>query len=262
MMTNNHPATVECGNGGGIGHPPSVLYDANNWLRRRFEGGASVRLCFAEVKARPGTVVFDGPGGLKRRRSVYPGYKVRRKSLVSDIVRQFELFQRLLTCTNVACVRVPGWEADDVIATLARSQKGRVHIKSTDADFLQLANATIDRDKPFPVKANLVRTYKATVGDPSDCIPGLKGFGKGAWAKLTAADHAEFTRFFEGGPGPITLPKATANWLADPANAALARSYYQITALYDVPMSEIAANAFVGQEDPDGAEIIFKEFLL
>lgn len=260
MMMSSHPAKVEGDTRGrGAVHPPSILYDANNWLRRRFEGGASVRLCYAEVKARPGTVVFDGPGGLKRRRSVYPGYKVRRKHLVSDIVQQFELFQRLLTCAPVACIRVPGWEADDVIATLARTV-GRVHIKSTDADFLQLSNATIDREKPFPTTANLVRTYKASVGDPSDCIPGLKAFGPKWWASLSDAQLAELTAFFEGGAIPAGLPKATTNWLEE--NTPLARSYYAITALYDVPMAEIAANAFIGQDDPGGAEEIFKEFLL
>src|SRR3990167_2717922 len=163
MMMMNHQS-VGSATDGGSARPPSVLYDANNWLRRRFEAGCSVRVCLAEIRVYPGTVVFDGPGGLKRRRSVYPNYKVSRNPLPSEMGKHFELFQRLLTCVPVPCVRVPGWEADDVIATLGRRYaNGHANIKSTDVDFLQLDRVTIDRDKPFPVPTNLIRTYKSSV---------------------------------------------------------------------------------------------------
>jgi len=82
----------------------------------------------------------------------------------------------------IACIRVKGWEADDVIATLVRSEPNEQFIiESTDVDFMQLPNVRIAREKPAPVEPQYMRLYKTLVGDPSDNIGGLKGFGKGAW---------------------------------------------------------------------------------
>src|SRR5262245_21162669 len=235
MTMPDHQATVGSrGLNGGDGRPPvrvQLIYDANNWLRRRFEGGASIRVCLAEVKARPGTFVFDGQGALRRRRKIYPAYKSGRKLIADDMHKQFELFRRVLTCVHVPCVRVEGWEADDVIATLVRLHSNPTIVKSTDVDFLQLPNVTIDREKPFPIQATLVRTYKSSVGDKSDNIPGIKNFGPKTWDQLP--DKPALTAFFEGKAGiPIGLPKSCQLWLEDEVNTALVRSFFDITQLY------------------------------
>jgi 5'-3' exonuclease len=248
----------------GNSHPPSVLYDANNWLRRRFESGTSIRVCLAEVKVRPGVVVFDGPFALKRRRNLYSNYKVSRNPLANDMAKNFELFQRLLTCVNVPTIRVPGWEADDVIASIIRHCNELAHVNSTDADFLQLPNVTIEQRKPFPVPSEFIRTYKSSVGDKSDKIPGMKGFGEKAWGNLTQGDKEMLRAFLAGEIGgyPANIPKGTQAWLEDHDNVQLVRTFYDITQLYTVPWDEIMKHTVVGQNDPAGAEIIFKEFLL
>ena len=84
-----------------------IIYDANNWLRRRFEVGCSVQTCYAEVRANPGTIVFDGAHALKRRRNLYPGYKMRRQLLTTSIFEHFKMFEEACQWLDVALVRVP-----------------------------------------------------------------------------------------------------------------------------------------------------------
>lgn len=240
-----------------------IIYDCNNWLRRRCERGSSLRTCFAEVMGRPGTLVFDGPGGLKRRRALYPEYKAGRKSLSSDITAQFELFMKLAQYLPVSMIRIPGWEADDVIATLTTFTKEMVEIMSTDADFLQLPNVRLpERDRPFPVESRYVRLYKALVGDKSDNIPGVKGFGLKAWEHLADSERDVLQTLLSGETNliPHTLPVGTFNWLGE--NLDKARMYYHITNLFTVPMEEILGHVSTGTFDIGAADALFMEYHL
>lgn len=240
-----------------------LIYDATNFLRRRLEGGASVRLCYAEVKGQPGTVVFDGRGAKQRRVALYSAYKLHRAPLVTSIYAQFDLFQETLQCLDVPVITVPGYEADDVIATLVRSQDGPVHIRSNDVDFLQLPNVTIDREKPPPCPPQELRLYKTMVGDQSDNIPGAKGFGEKAWSVLTDNDKEDLTKYLEGVEDyyPAALPNATKNWLDEPTNRDLVRVFWKIIDLWNVPMDEIIANTTVGVNAPEKVEENLMRFL-
>ncbi|HKA87395.1 MAG TPA: DNA polymerase I [Haliangiales bacterium] len=141
-------------------------------------------------------VVFDAPGP-SFRHALYPAYKEGRRETPLDLVPQLPWFERIARAFHVPTLRVPGVEADDVIATLAR--KARVAgiataIFGTDKDLMQLVDDKVhlvdDRDKKnvvvydpgrvmqkFGVPPARVGEWLALRGDTSDNIPGVSGVG-------------------------------------------------------------------------------------
>jgi DNA polymerase-1 len=147
--------------------------------------------------------------GLSFRHETYPAYKATREKLSEDLQADFDRgMQRicdLLEAYRIPILTVDGYEADDVIGTLARhavQQAVNVVIVSGDKDFQQLVRAGVwllnpGRGGPANVEEHwvsidnaterlgvppaLVTDYLALVGDSSDNIPGVKGIGdKGA----------------------------------------------------------------------------------
>lgn len=160
------------------------IYDGNNFFRRILEVGGDPRSIFNDFVGavdEKRIVVWDGPHALKARRDIYPEYKANRTKPKTDIYVNFDMIREVLKHTYAIQVRVPGFEADDVIAELVKGEVD-VHIHSNDRDFLALGvpcDAT-----PIPgVAAEDIRLYKTMVGDSSDNIPGCKGFGAKAWAE-------------------------------------------------------------------------------
>ncbi len=139
----------------------------------------------------------------KGRLAIDPNYKANRAATPDDLVSQFELIRRIAEVLNLPIVEMPGWEADDVIATLvsrARRDGFEVEIITSDKDFLQLLEAGVRiydpmKDKPiteadaierYGVKAAQMRDYQALVGDAIDNIPKVPGIGPKTAAELLA----------------------------------------------------------------------------
>jgi DNA polymerase-1 len=137
----------------------------------------------------------------KGRLAIDPNYKANREGPPPDLVSQFELIRRIAEVLNLPIVEMPGWEADDVIATLttrARREGFEVEIITSDKDFLQLLEDGVRiydpmKDKPiteadalerFGVKAAQMRDYQALVGDAIDNIPKVPGIGPKTAAEL------------------------------------------------------------------------------
>lgn len=240
------------------------IYDCHNWLRRKFETGASQRLVYAIATSAPGIMVFDGYGAKKRRKDLYPDYKKHRNVASDEFFKQLEIFEKLCAFIPSPKIRVPGWEADDVIATLIRrSPDDRYFIETTDVDFLQLPNTSIDRIKPAPCPTKWLRLYKTLVGDSSDNVKGLKGFGEKGWAALTDDQRQALQDFITGDISPLTdLPviseKFNRGFLE---NIEQLRVYWKIVGLMDVPWDEIIKHTTVGRDDPDGVEAALKSML-
>ncbi|CCV12887.1 5'-3' exonuclease [Mesorhizobium sp. STM 4661] len=168
------------------------IYDANNYVRRVLETditGLAPRTILNTVDQARDTVLFvwDGLGGNSKRREIYPEYKRGRPPMKKDIFAGFDMVEETLKHSAAIQVKLPGFEADDVIAALTRhyAKAGdQISIYSTDMDFLQLTGE-------FPknvfcgcnpkVDPKLVTYYKVCVGDTSDNIPGIKGFGEKTW---------------------------------------------------------------------------------
>lgn len=138
-------------------------------------------------------VIFDYSGKTFRN-DLYPAYKANRPPAPEDLVPQFPLTREATRAFNVACHEIEGYEADDIIATLAtqaRDLGGRVTIISSDKDLMQLVgggvemldamkNRRIDRDgviEKFGVPPERVVDVQALSGDSVDNIPGAPGIG-------------------------------------------------------------------------------------
>ncbi len=138
-------------------------------------------------------VIFD-KGSHTFRNDLYDLYKANREAMPEDLRPQIPLTRRATEAFNIACKELEGYEADDIIATLARQAReagGRVTIISSDKDLMQLVgdgvemldamkNRRIDRDgvfEKFGVFPDRVVDVQALAGDSVDNVPGAPGIG-------------------------------------------------------------------------------------
>ncbi len=139
--------------------------------------------------------VFDGPDNKKQRKEIYDKYKANRVRLHEDLPEQIARAKEFCELIGIPHIEVPGVEADDTmgsIAIWAASQSSEVYLCTTDKDFAQLVNNQIfilntwkdnllvDRKKVeelYGVPPEQIIDLLAIMGDSSDNIPGLKGFG-------------------------------------------------------------------------------------
>ena len=145
-------------------------------------------------------VIFDH-SGKSFRNEIYKDYKANRPPAPEDLVPQFPLTRDATNAFNISCKEVVGFEADDIIATLAcqaREAGGRVTIISSDKDLMQLVgdgvemfdamkNRRINRDavvEKFGVNPELVVDVQALAGDSVDNVPGAPGIGVKTAAEL------------------------------------------------------------------------------
>jgi hypothetical protein len=247
------------------------IFDMNNYARRIIETditGFPVKTIFNTVQGQPEIpiVVWDGKGANYRRRNKFPGYKAKRTKPTDDVFASFDMLKELLKLSKAVNVECAGWEGDDVIATLVGQMPGRtIHVHTTDVDLMQLPGITIDRDKsPVPVK--YIRLYKTLVGDTSDNIHGIKGFGAKKWDYVPDAvkdrviemiPHEDWVTYLRK---EDCLTAANANWLNVVENHALIHTFWDIVGLYTVPDAELDAGTIVGCNAPAAAWQIMKEF--
>lgn len=145
-------------------------------------------------------VVFDA-GGKNFRHQIYPEYKANRPPAPEDLIPQFPLVKEAAKALNIVTIERTGFEADDIIATLAfnaRKSQEEVLIISSDKDLMQLVNGhtkmydairskIIDTDQvqeKFGVMPDKIRDLLALVGDTSDNVPGVPGIGPKTAAEL------------------------------------------------------------------------------
>ncbi|SDC75692.1 DNA polymerase I [Ruegeria marina] len=138
-------------------------------------------------------VIFD-KGSHTFRNDLYDLYKANREAMPEDLRPQIPLTRQATEAFNIPCKELEGYEADDIIATLAhqaRDAGGRVTIVSSDKDLMQLVgdgvemfdamkNKRIDRDgvfEKFGVFPDRVVDVQALAGDSVDNVPGAPGIG-------------------------------------------------------------------------------------
>jgi len=151
-------------------------------------------------------VALDAPGPTFRHEQD-ERYKATRQAMPDDLKRQSERIKQVLAAFNMPVFEAPGYEADDVLATLARQAKAQgahVTLVTLDSDLLQLVEPGIDAFMYRPyIKAapavtynveavkerygltpEQIPDYKGLKGDPSDNIPGVPGIGEKTATKL------------------------------------------------------------------------------
>ncbi len=182
------------------GENTSAAWGVANFLHRLFE------------QHQPDYVAWVHDAGTSFRQALFPDYKATREKLDAelreDFVRAVERIEELLAAWRVTLVSVDGYEADDVIGTLATHGANAgfaVVVVSGDKDFYQLIGpdvrllnpgrrgpASVDEHwvdlsnarERFGVEPERVVDFLALTGDSSDNVPGVRGVGPKTAVKL------------------------------------------------------------------------------
>jgi len=201
-----------------------LLIDANSLIHRAFHalpsfttpggkpsgalyGLASILIkTLSEKNPHYIAAAFDRPEPTFRKKE-YDKYKATRAPTASDLILQLKEAHNLFNAFNIKTFEEPGWEADDIIATLANRFAGTDNLVvvalSGDLDILQIikgdavvvetpkkgiSNATLYNEdavvERFGVGPQKLADYKGLVGDVSDNIPGVPGVGPKTTEKL------------------------------------------------------------------------------
>ena len=138
-------------------------------------------------------VIFDAARKTFRN-DIYPEYKAHRPPPPEDLQPQFPLVKRASEAFSLATIEMPGFEADDIIATYARQAREagmQVTIVSSDKDLMQLIGGGVVMHDPmkqrrigpdevyekFGVGPDRVIDVQALCGDATDNVPGVPGIG-------------------------------------------------------------------------------------
>lgn len=145
---------------------------------------------------------FDA-GSKTFRSDIFPDYKANRGAPPEELVPQFDICRDLVSALGIASATCPGYEADDIMATLTErlvADGKDVVIVTGDKDMAQLLRPGVTiynlaKDdwwtaesipKRMGVRADQVRDYLALCGDAADNIPGVRGVGPKAASALLA----------------------------------------------------------------------------
>jgi len=208
-------------------------------------------------------VIFDY-SGKSFRNDLYPEYKANRPPAPEDLVPQFPLTRDATRAFNVGCYEIEGFEADDIIATLAvqaRQAGGRVTIISSDKDLMQLVgggvemldamkNKRIDRDgviEKFGVPPERVVDVQALAGDSVDNVPGAPGIGIKT-AALLINEYGDLDTLLERA-GEIKQPKRRETLTQKVDQIRLSRELVQLNET--VPLSFSLEDLEVKDPDPE-----------
>lgn len=175
------------------GEPTAGVYGFTSVLLRIFE------------QEQPEFIAVAFDTGKTFRDELYPAYKGTRQKMPDDLRVQVDRVRQMVDAFNIPRIEVEGFEADDVLGSLARhaAESGfGVKIITGDRDLLQLVDDRIivnlpgktlseardyrllDVEAYIGVPPNLIVDYKALVGDKSDNIPGVMGIGEKTAATL------------------------------------------------------------------------------
>jgi ribonuclease HI len=146
-------------------------------------------------------VIFDPPRGETFRSRLYPDYKANRAAMPDDLAVQLPYIKQMVRALNIPALEIPGFEADDVIATVARRSAAagmEVTVVTGDKDLMQIVGEGISlldtmkekRSGPlevfqrFGVAPERVADILGLAGDAADNIPGVPGIGEKTAAEL------------------------------------------------------------------------------
>ena len=165
-----------------------------------------------EVEPEAVAVAFDMRAPTFRHKK-YDGYKAQRKGMPDELAMQMPYLKELLKALGYSCIECEGWEADDILGTLARASRESANecvIATGDRDSFQLIGegvtvrlAATKQGRPtaeifddaaifekYGVTPRELIEVKALMGDSSDNIPGVAGVGEKTALALIAEFHS------------------------------------------------------------------------
>ncbi|MBU1814023.1 MAG: DNA polymerase I [Alphaproteobacteria bacterium] len=212
-----------------------------------------------EIDAQHLAVIFDSARETFRN-EIYPAYKAQRPELPEDLRPQFALIRDAVRAFNVPCIEMPGFEADDLIATYAKEARKHgmeVIIVSSDKDLMQLIgdgvtmldpikNRQIGPDEvmeKFGVAPDKVIDVQSLAGDSVDNVPGVPGIGVKTAAQLIG-EYGDLDTLLARA-SEIKQPKRRESLIEYAEQARISRQL--VTLRDDVPL-EIAVDSLEVQD--------------
>ena len=250
-----------------------LIIDANSLIHRAYHAlppltnsvsapvgalyGLSSMLLKILKEINPGYAVaaFDRPEPTFRDK-IYPSYKEHRPKTASDLISQLIASRDFFKAFGIISLDCPGYEADDIIGTVAHNISNKTDIDSIiilsgDLDVLQLVEdnrvvAWVPKQgiglftkygreeviQRFGVPPEYIPDFKGLVGDSSDNIPGVKGVGPKTAATLIT-NYGPLEDLYDLSPIPETT--ALQNVMNNKKNALLSKELATISR--DVPIS-------------------------
>lgn len=172
------------------GEPVGAVYGFTNMLIKLIAG---LNVSHVVIALDSGSKTF--------RNEIYSDYKANRPECPEDLKPQFPIVRKTAQALNIATIEKAGFEADDIIATIAKKSQNQgyeVLIVSSDKDLMQLVNDQVFmydamrnrfigdkevKDKFF-VEPKKVLDVLSLIGDSSDNVPGVRGIGPKTAAEL------------------------------------------------------------------------------
>jgi len=178
--------------------------DSSRWFTKKGEptagtyGFASVLMRLLEQET-PEYLAVSFDTGRTFRDDLYAEYKATREKMPEDLIPQIERIRQLVRVFGIPILEAEGFEADDVLGTVARRARAldlHVIILTGDRDLLQLAEEGVtirlagqklseavdygpkEVQERFGLSPSQLVDYKALIGDTSDNIPGVHGIGE------------------------------------------------------------------------------------
>ncbi len=253
------------------GENTSAAYGVAQFLLRLFD------------RYRPAYVGWVHDAGTSFRHETYPAYKATREKLdaemQADFDRSVERIEQLLAAYRVPVIALDGYEADDVIGTLAERAAGQrlpTVIVSGDKDLYQLVGPSVSllnpgRGGPAAVEEQWVDTanaaerlgvppervvdYLALVGDASDNVPGVRGIGEKT-ARQLIEQYGDLEAILAHA-AEVSGKRAREALLAEADNARLSRRL--VTLRRDVPVELELETLRVRPPDRDALRRVFTE---
>lgn len=219
--------------------------------------------------------VWDPPGGNDIRRSIFPEYKMQRKPTPTGVSNNLDFVRQILKHAPIYEIETPGYEADDVIATIAKkaSENSLVAIYANDFDYMALTakdNIICGANPKEHVKPEEVRVYKWACGDSSDNIKGIRNFGKKAWLNCCHESLERLAQTIYFSDKELTkedilnicpdLQQKQAEWIRD--NQTLMSQYWEVLGFIDVPTELISKHTQIHTSNFSKADQILKRWLL
>lgn len=197
------------------------------------------------------------------RNTLYDQYKAHRPPPPEDLIPQFPLVREATAAFGVHCVELPGYEADDLIATYAckaRDAGGEAVIVSSDKDLMQLIGGGVVMWDPmkdrrlaepevfekFGVGPEKMVDLQALIGDSVDNVPGAPGIGPKTAAQLLD-EYGDLDTLLARA-GEIKQPKRRETLINFADQIRLSRELVRLTC--DAPAPEAIADFAVRDPDP------------
>ena len=207
------------------------------------------------------------------RHALYEPYKIQRAAMPEDMIPQLPSIRRVLEAMGIPAVGLPGFEADDVLATIARVVDrlgGQCFLVTSDKDCRQLITErvklyNIRKDEVFGrhkleetwgIRPEQVVDFQSLVGDPTDNVPGVPLIGPKIAAELLAK-YGTLDVLLDNA-ADVSGAKRKQNLIEGREIALLSRKLVRLDSHVDVPLDWNAAR--VGGFDREQLLELFAEF--